>query len=262
MPRGMDRASSPPSLARWLAVAGLLGIAELALAAPSRAEVVEPPPDEPLARVAGPTSGAASLQSGRTLGSGEVLIAAEAGWPFAAVELALAPSSELNVHVRAEVLYGAPLLGIVTGLGGELAVPVRVHVLGEDALDLAVRITPRLSLGEGRLFGEPAGLSGALGGGLVIDADAVLGYAVDPNVTLIAGLGGGAGGSSVTDSSMGIAWIARLFGELGIEALASRDLLFFATVRGGYGFAPDRAGLAFYPARELLEVALGVGYLL
>lgn len=217
---------------------------------------------EPLARVAGPTSGAASLLSGRTLGAGQVVVAAAAGWPGVSGELALAPTSEINVHVRARLLYGAPLLGLVEGLGAELAVPVRVHVLGDGQIDLAVRITPRVSIGEGRLFGEREGLGGALAGGLVVDVHGVLGFAIDPNVTLLAGLGGGAGGSSVEGSSMGIAWVARLAGELGVEALLSRDVMLFAHVEAGYGFAPDRAGLAFYPGRELLAVTLGAGYVL
>jgi hypothetical protein len=101
-----------------------------------------------------------------------------------------------------------------------------------------------------------------LSGGLVVDVHGVLGFAVDPNVTLIAGLGGGAGGSIVDRSSLGVAWVARLAAELGVEALVSRDFMLFAHVEGGYGFAPDRAGLPFYPAREVLSVSLGAGYVL
>lgn len=227
------------------------------------AEVVVPPPeDEPLARVAGPTSGAASMLSGRTLGSGRAVVAAAAGWPGVWGELALAPSSELNVHVRGTFLYGAPIMGLVEGIGGELAVPVRVHVLGDGQIDLAIRMTPRVSVGEGRLFGEREGLGGALAGGLVLDVHGVLGFQLDPNVTLLAGLGGGAGGSVVDHSSLGIAWTARLAGELGLEALVSRDFMLFVHVEAGYGFAPDRAGLAFYPAREVLSVSLGAAYVL
>jgi hypothetical protein len=218
--------------------------------------------EEPLARVAGPTSGAASLLSGRTLGSGETMIAAAAGWPGVWGEIAFAPASELNVHVRGTFLYGAPFLGLVEGIGGELAVPVRVHVLGDGQIDLAIRMTPRVAVGEGRLFGEREGLGGAFAGGLVVDVHGVLGFALDPNVTLIAGLGGGAGGSIVDRSSLGVAWVARVSGELGLEALVSRDFMLFAHVEGGYGFAPDRAGLPFYPAREVLGVSLGAGYVL
>lgn len=243
-------------LARCLVVALAVALASALGVGTARAD------DEPLARTAGTTSGAASLLSGRTLGSGEVMLAAFAGWPGAGVEAAFAPLSELNVHARARVLYGAPLLGLVTGLGGELAVPIRVHVLGEGQLDLSIRVTPRVSVGEGRLFGEPEGLAGALGVGFVCDASGVLGYALDPDVTFFAGLGGSGGGSSVEGSSMGFAWVARVVAELGMEALFSRDLLFFARVEAGYGFAPDRAGLVFYPAREILELTLGVGYLL
>jgi len=216
----------------------------------------------PLARIAGPTSGAASLHSGRTLGSGQAVIAGAAGWPGAWLELALAPASELNIHVRGTFLYGAPFLGLVDGIGAELAIPVRVHVLGEGQIDLAVRMTPRIAVGEGRLFGEREGLGGSFAGGLVLDVHAVLGFAIDPNVTLVAGLGAGAGGSIVDRSSVGTAWLARFMGEVGVEALVSRDFMLFALVEGGYGVAPDRAGLPFYPAREILSVSLGAGYLL
>lgn len=240
----------------------MLIVSSLLVATPVAAQEVVSSSEEPLARVAGPTSGAASLLSGRTLGSGETMIAAAAGWPGVWGEVAFAPASELNIHVRGTFLYGAPFLGLVEGIGGELSVPVRVHVLGDGQIDLAVRMTPRIAVGEGRLFGEREGLGGAFSGGLVVDVHGVLGFAVDPNVTLIAGLGGGAGGSIVDRSSLGVAWVARLAAELGVEALVSRDFMLFAHVEGGYGFAPDRAGLPFYPAREVLSVSLGAGYLL
>jgi hypothetical protein len=245
----------PRSLALWI-------VPSLLLSAPAAAQETSSSSEEPLARVAGPTSGAASLLSGRTLGSGETMVAAAAGWPGVWGEVAFAPASELNVHVRGTFLYGAPFLGLVEGIGGAVSVPVRVHVLGDGQIDLAIRMTPTLTVGEGRLFGEREGLGGALSGGLLVDVHGVLGFAVDPNVTLIAGLGGGAGGSIVDRSSLGVAWVARLAGELGVEALVSRDFMLFAHVEGGYGFAPDRAGLPFYPAREVLSVSLGAGYVL
>ena len=109
-------------------------------------------------------------------------------------------------------------------------------------LDLALRLTPRVSVGEGAIFGERMGLGGALAGAALLDAHAVLGIMIDPNITLIVGAGGGAGGSLVDGSSLGTAWVARVAGELGIEALMSRDTMLFAHVEGGWGFAPDRAG--------------------
>ncbi len=218
--------------------------------------------EAPLARVAGPTSGSASILSGRTLGSGQAVIAAALGWPGIWAEVALAPSSELNVHVRGTVLYGSPVMGLVAGAGGELAIPVRVHVLGEGNVDLALRLTPRVALGEGAIFGERTGLGGALAGALVLDAHGVFGIQLDPSVTLVLGAGGGAGASFVEGSSEGITWVARVAGELGLEALMARDLMLFAHVEGGYAFARDRAGLPFYAAREVLTVSLGLGYLL
>lgn len=251
---------------RALLTIAVLTVVSLLAAAPRvLAQDVAPPASEgsaPLARVAGPTSGAASILSGRTLGGGQTMVSAALGWPGIWAELALSPGSELNIHVRGTVLYGSPVMGLVAGAGGELAIPVRVHVFAEGAIDLALRLTPRISLGEGAIFGERMGLGGALAGAALLDAHAVLGIAVDPNVTLIVGAGGGAGGSLVDGSSIGAAWVARVAGELGVEALMSRDTMLFAHVEGGWGFAPDRAGLPFYPARERLGVSLGMGYLL
>lgn len=253
-------------MSRVASLGGLLiALAPWLVVSTARAEqVVEPPGEDagPLARVAGPTSGAASILSGRTLGSGQAMVSAALGWPGIWAELALAPGSELNVHVRGSVLYGSPVMGLVAGAGGELAIPVRVHVFADGIVDLALRVTPRIALGEGAIFGERMGLGGALAGAALLDAHAVLGLAIDPNVTLIVGAGGGAGGSMVEGSSVGAAWIARVAGELGIEALMSRDTMLFAHVEGGWGFAPDRAGLPFYASRERLSVSLGMGYLL
>lgn len=246
---------------RGLSLAGALAVVG---ASPARAQ--EPASrsqdDAPLARVAGPTSGAASILSGRTLGSGQAMLAAALGWPGIWAELALAPGSELNVHVRGSVLYGSPVMGLVAGAGGELAVPVRVHVFGEGNVDLAIRMTPRVALGEGAIFGERTGLGGALAGSLLFDAHGVFGIQIDSNVTIVVGAGGGVGASVVDGSAQGIAWVARFAGELGVEALMARDTLLFAHVEGGYGLAPDRTGVPFYGAREVLSVALGMGYLL
>ena len=85
-----------------------------------------------------PTSGVMSLWSGRTLGNGQSAIAAGVGWPGLFVELALAPSSRLNIGGRLQVNYGSPLMGIGDGIGGDLQVPIRFHFYGQDDLDVAV----------------------------------------------------------------------------------------------------------------------------
>jgi hypothetical protein len=248
----------------WSVLAGVLVVVATlgAVGGLARAQEGATSSETGLARVAGPTSGAASILSGRTLGSDQRMLAAALGWPGVWAELALAPGSEVNVHVRGSVLYGSPVMGLVAGAGGELAVPVRVHVFGEGNVDLAIRMTPRIAMGEGAIFGERTGLGGALAGALLFDTHGVFGIQVDPNVTVVVGAGGGAGASVVDGSSQGIAWIARVAGELGVEALMARDTMLFAHVEGGYGFAPERTGLAFYGAREVLSVSLGLGYLL
>ena len=51
-----------------------------------------------------PSSGDASLLSGRTLGVGNTMIAVMAGWPGAYAQLELAPTSLFNIGIRAGFL--------------------------------------------------------------------------------------------------------------------------------------------------------------
>lgn len=207
-----------------------------------------------------PTSGDASLLSGRTLGTGEVMLAAFAGWPGVFAQLELAPSSTFNIGIRAGFLYGAPLMGLVTGYGGELAVPMRVHVWGERDVDIAIHIQPVVALGSGTLFGEAGILSNRFGYGLRLDLGARMGWEVDPRLTFVFGIDGGAGLSGVDPN--GPSAIGMILGLIGAEVLMARDVMLFFEAQGGYGFAPDRAGIAYFPAREVLRVILGVGFVL
>src|SRR5690606_14861017 len=107
-----------------------------------------PPPE------ARPTSGEASLLSGRTLGSGEVMIAGAAGWPWIWVQLELAPTSGFNFGIRAALLYGSPLMGVRPGVGAEISAPIRIHLHGDAGVDIAVFVTPALAIGEASTAGE------------------------------------------------------------------------------------------------------------
>src|SRR4051812_8135844 len=98
-------------------IAALLLAAMIASSARAQEEgEIEPPPI-----AARPTSGEASMLSGRTLGTGEVMIAGAAGWPWIYAQVELAPTSTFNIGVRAALLYGSPIMALAPGAGGELS---------------------------------------------------------------------------------------------------------------------------------------------
>lgn len=211
------------------------------------------------------TSGDMSLLSGRTLGVGEVVIAAALGWPglWAHVELAL--TSDFNLGIRAGVLYGSPMMGLGIGAGGHLDVPMRIHLWGERDTDIALRLCPRLVVGEGSLLGEVTPvLAHALGVGSRLDAGLLVGLQPDPRVTLIFGFDVGGGISWVEGGLGGVQPIGVVQGRFGVEGLLARDTTLFGELTMGGGLAPDqRAGsVVLYPDRFALGVSLGLGYLL
>lgn len=211
-----------------------------------------------------PTSGDASIFSGRTLGVGNVMIAAGAGWPGAWARLELAPTSTFNLGIRAGFDYGSPMMGLVVGLGGVLSVPMRLHVWGEHDLDLAIYAEPIVAVGQAAQFGETAtALSSELGYAARLDAGARLGWeAIERTLTLVAGLTVGGGFAEVPKAAYGIAPIGAVYATLGLEILPTRDFMMFVMVNAGYGLAPFRGGLAYYPDRVVLDVSLGGAFLL
>jgi hypothetical protein len=208
------------------------------------------------------TSSEASILSGRTLGVGETMIAAGLGWPGFWAHIELAPSSIVNVGIRAAVLYGSAVMGLIEGAGGELSVPIRIHVFGEGDVDLALRIAPEITLGEGRLFGEQASprLSADLGISSRLEVGVLLGWQVSPQITLIVAASASPGISFVDPDP--VRPIGLFTGSIGIEALMTRETMLFAIAEGGGGVAESRVGVALYPAREIFRLSLGLGYLL
>lgn len=207
-----------------------------------------------------PTSGDASLLSGRTLGTGEVLIAAAIGFPGLWAHVEIAPSSDFNLGVRAGVLYGSPNMGLGIGGGGHLDVPMRIHLWGEGEGDLALRLCPRIAVGEGALFGESGIYAHVFGLSSRLDAGVLLGWHPDSRVTLFVGADAGIGLSYVEGTS--VEPIGVFQGRLGVEGLLARDTMLFAELTVGGGLAPDRGGLPIYPDRFALGLSLGLGYLL
>lgn len=210
-----------------------------------------------------PTSGEASFLSGRTLGGGETFMAAALGWPGIWAHVELAPLALFNIGIRGSVLYGAPAFGLVAGAGGELALPMRIHLLGEGEIDIALRLAPEVALGEGRLFGEQSSViyAGDLGVSSRLDGGLRIGWRLAERVTLLAG----------ADLGVGISWvegdrahaIGVFTGVVGIEALMSRDTMLFAELVGGGGIAEAGSrAVPYYPDPAIFRLSLGLGYLL
>jgi len=213
-----------------------------------------------------PTSGEASLLSGRTLGVGEVLVAGAAGWPWIWAQAEFALTSSFNVGIRPALLYGSPFMALEPGVGGELAVPMRIHLFGEGELDLAAFITPAVAVGEAAATAGEGGtvFAGELGIGSRLELGARIGYRAMEGLTFVLGAGGHVG--FVYAEAVGAAEvIGAAFLQAGLEGLISRDTMLFALVDGGLGFTPSR-GAGFPLFREsvppLFRISLGVAYLL
>jgi len=217
-----------------------------------------PPPE------ARPTSGEASLLSARTLGTGEVMIAGAVGWPSLWIQLELAPTSTFNIGIRAAVLYGSPLMALQPGAGGELSVPTRIHLHGDENIDIAVFVTPAFTLGEAALVGE-AGTAYAsdLGWSSRLEAGGLFGIHVQERLTVFFGVGGHVGFVH-TPAVAYVDVIGAIFASAGVEGLISRDTMLFGKVEGGAGIAPTRGGPVLFgqgTVPPLLRVSLGVAYL-
>lgn len=209
-----------------------------------------------------PSSNEASLLSGRTLDSGTTMIGAALGWPGFWAQVELAPSDTVSVGVRGAVVYGSPVMSLAAGAGGELSIPVRVHVAREGVLDISVRIAPAAALGEGRLFGAgKTGFGNRLGVSARLEVGVLVGIRPAERFTIFFGVHG-APGLSYLESER-VRAIGAFYGALGVEALMSLETMLFAELQGGIGIA-DESGLIFalYPEREILRLSLGMAYVL
>lgn len=239
----------------------MVGVLSLAIpAAAQQPGEIEPPPV-----TMRPTSGEASLLSGRTLGVGEVMIAGAAGWPGLWAQLELAPTSSFNLGIRAGLIYGSPFMQLTAGVGGEIQAPMRIHVFGDEDLDLAAYVTPTFAFGEAAIAGEAGtAFAGDLGMGSRLEVGALLGWHVQENLTIIGGLGGYIG--FVYTEAVGRGEViggATL--QLGVEGLISRDTMLFALGEGGLGIVGDRglgAPLFGGGVPPILELSLGIAYLM
>ena len=200
-----------------------------------------------------PTSDALSLISGRTVGNGEVVISAGLGWPGFFAEVLFSPSSKFDLSLRAHVDYGA-LLGTATGVAGGLSVPMRLHVYGEDDIDIAIAARPFALLGEGAIMGEELTFADDFGYALGLEAGLRVGFHVSEGATITVGAAGlfawtsvnGAGGGAVGGGAP----------LVGIEANFNRQTVFFAEALVGYAGAPENR----FGRQMWMRLALGIGY--
>jgi len=203
-----------------------------------------------------PSSGDPSAISGRTLGNGQVLLAAGVGWPGFWAEALFSPTRTFDLGVRGDVLYGSPLLGLSTGVGGEVSVPLRLHLWAKGSHDFSLAARPFLALGDGSLVGEQGVFSGSFGYAFGLELEGLLGAQVSDSVTLTAGAGSSTAYADVPDNSASGALIASFYAVAGVEAIFSGTTLLFARVRGGYGFAPSR----LFDTNADFRLSFGVAY--
>lgn len=205
-----------------------------------------------------PTSGDISLLTGRTPGVGETAIAGGVGWPSVWAMAAFAPRSTFNLALRVDVLFGNPLAGIDTAIGGQLSFPLRFHVYGGGSLDLAVHVRPFGVVGEGASVGERGAYAGDIGWAAGTEVGLLGGYQASDRVTLGFGVGGELTYVDTPAAPGGNAVIGTLLVRGALEALMSRDTLLFLDVAAGYAFAEERR----FDGKGIIRLSIGLGYLL
>ena len=191
------------------------------------------------------------------MGNGEVALAGAVGYPGAWGQLTLAPSSTVNVGIRAGVLYGSPVAGFQTGFGGLVSVPLRFHLLGRGSVDLALTVEPMVALGEGALAGEGGAFADNLGVAGGLSAGVIAGWRATGALTFAFGAAAETWILSVVDTDdVEVAGIGLAI--VGVEALLSRDTMLFAEFRGGFGIRPR----ALFGSAGVFRFAAGLAYLL
>lgn len=208
----------------------------------------------PAASADGPTSDDVSIWSGRTVDEGDVVLAGGIGWPGVFAEALFAPSSRFNVSIRLDVDWGSPLLGFGTALGGELSLPMRLHVYGKGIVDIALAARPFGILGEGASVGQVGVFSDNIGGGAGLEVGFRAGFRVSDRVTL--GTGPFASVAFVRTNGASSGGVGT-FGLIGaVEANMSRATMLFFMVGGGYGVASE----ALFESRGMVRLAIGLAY--
>jgi hypothetical protein len=208
-------------------------------------------------RADGPTSGDLSVLSGRTLGKGDTALSAGAGWPGLWAQMTFAPRSTLNVGVRAALLYGSPIMGFGTGVGGEVSVPVRMHLLGRGDWDLAMAARPYFVTGRATLVGADDSVFGdQLGWAAMMEKGLLAGWRATDALTLTLGVLTAGGVVGVPDANR-TRFAFHVLGVLGLELLLARDALLFVHAEGGGGHAGSEA----FSTRGIVRLSAGFAHM-
>lgn len=209
------------------------------------------------ARADRPTSGDLSILSGRTTGIGETALAAGIGYPGLWAAVCLAPSSTFNLALRGAVLYGPPVMGFREGIGGEISVPMRLHVHGEGEMDVSIAATPSFFIGPGALAGQNGTFKDDAGWGVQLQVGGLLGLQLTEATTFVAGASIAPGYVTTPDAEASDL-VGTAVATIGLEALPSRDTLLFIVTESGYGLAPTD----LFQTHFVFRLWVGLAYLL
>lgn len=228
----------------------------LILLAPAVALADQPPPP-PIASSVRPTSDQLSVHGGRTIGNGEVVLSAGAGWPGIYAELLIAPSSRFNLGFRAGFEWGSALLGFGTGTGGSVSFPMRLLLYASGDVDFSAYLRPFVIVGEGALVGQTGTFADDLGWAAGADVGARLSYAVSRALSLLAGATVTGAWHDVPNGGATNGFAAGFSGTFGVEGSLTRSTMLFAVASAGYGVT--RRG-RFDGDRVLLRAHFGLAY--
>lgn len=203
-----------------------------------------------------PTSDDMSILSGRTVGNGDIVIAAALGWPGFWAEIVFAPTSRFNIGFRGAVDYGSPLMDLETGIGGDVSIPMRLHLYGRNDIDVAAVLRPLAIFGEGALVGQRSTFADNFGWGVGAEGGMRAGFHVSDAVTLAAGALVTIVYVDTPDAARSNGIVSTFAAVAAVEALMSRRTLLFAELVGGYGVARDE----LFADHGVLRLSLGVAF--
>lgn len=218
-----------------MGIKGVAALSALLLAGAARAQIETP--------IATSANGDWSATAGRTVGDGNSVLQAEAGWPGIGFTYLHGANETTDIGFHVGLNYGFE--GTTDQLTGfNLAVPYR-HVLGQSGnATLALRADPGLSI-----YGNHGSALVGVGGPVGI----VAGFQVDPRLTLSLGVDVPVLLSFANPTGFYFGPQAGAGGEYYIE----RNLAFTARFRVGPEFALNSSGTGHQAAFTML---VGLAY--
>lgn len=181
-----------------------------------------------------------SVRGGRTLGGGQMALVAGAGWPGVFAELVIGASDTFNLGPRVDFHYNSPLMGFRVGVGAEVSLPLRIHIWSDaqNALDISLHGRPFFLIGRGALVGGRGTFNDDLGFGFGAAIGARLGWLATERLNVFGGIDTTFAYVTVPDASNG-QFVGTFAVVGGVEWSLQRDILLFAELTLGGGFADD-----------------------